>query len=364
MTTSKTVSIARPQGARTLSAGQRKFNGLIQKIEVQRKLLAAWNEGIPLYQQRHANEFEPLLETWRGLNSELAHFLDQRADQKGFSKTERQTLRELICDLAAQLMHGKDHDEMKALFNKHSATDFDTEEKQAQDALKAMVEDTFGLELGDDVDVNSPEAVLQRLQEEMQARQADEPQRAQRKPTARQIRQQAEANHTSQSIREVYRKLASALHPDREPDPRERERKTALMQRVNQAYDGKDLLGMLQLQLEIEQIDQSAIDTLAEDRLKHYNKVLAEQLAELQNEVRGVEHAFKMQFGLDPYERVSPSNLMQVLRKQVQLLQYDIHQLTRQRQSLSDINSIKRWLKEQQAEDVDVLLADLSALFR
>ena len=49
----------------------------------------------------------------------------------------------------------------------------------------------------------------------------------------------------SQSIREVYRKLAGALHPDRESDPQERERKTALMQRVNQAYAKNNLLQLL-----------------------------------------------------------------------------------------------------------------------
>ncbi len=48
-------------------------------------------------------------------------------------------------------------------------------------------------------------------------------------------RREAEAQQATQSVREVYRKLASALHPDRETDERQREAKTALMQRVNQA---------------------------------------------------------------------------------------------------------------------------------
>jgi curved DNA-binding protein CbpA len=42
-------------------------------------------------------------------------------------------------------------------------------------------------------------------------------------------------------VREVFRKLASELHPDRETDPAEHARKTELMQRVNQAYKAGDL---------------------------------------------------------------------------------------------------------------------------
>ncbi len=51
---------------------------------------------------------------------------------------------------------------------------------------------------------------------------------------AKESQQQVEEQQTSQSIRELYRKLVSALHLDREPDPQERERKTLLMQRINQ----------------------------------------------------------------------------------------------------------------------------------
>ena len=59
------------------------------------------------------------------------------------------------------------------------------------------------------------------------------------------------------AVREIFRKLASALHPDRETDPGERARKTALMQRANVAYAANDLLGLLELQFEVDQIDAS-----------------------------------------------------------------------------------------------------------
>jgi hypothetical protein len=78
----------------------------------------------------------------------------------------------------------------------------------------------------------------------------------------------------SQSVRDIYRKLASVLHPDRETDPTERERKTALIQRANQAYGRNDLLELLTLQIETEQIDAGALADIPEARLRHYNDVL------------------------------------------------------------------------------------------
>lgn len=79
---------------------------------------------------------------------------------------------------------------------------------------------------------------MQRLESQFRAQhEAGQGQTAPRKKTAKQLardaQREAEEKQMSQSIREVYRKLASALHPDREPDPVERQRKTELMQRAN-----------------------------------------------------------------------------------------------------------------------------------
>jgi len=100
-------------------------------------------------------------------------------------------------------------------------------------------------------------------------------------------------------VREIFRKLASALHPDRESDTKQREAKTVLMQKVNQACTANDLLTLLELQLRIEQIDASHIANASAQRLKHYNKVLTEQLGELRMEVERVEMGFRVDFGLE-----------------------------------------------------------------
>ena len=381
MTKTRTISIAQPSSTRLLSPGQKKFNTLIQKIGVQRQLLTDWNEGLPLVQQRYSQEYVPLIETYGGLNADLVRLLDQRADDKALSKTDKRFLQELICDMAGNLMNTPYADEMKAIYNRHSPTDLDAERKASQDRIKQRVQDEYGVDLDiDALDGASPDEVMAhvhaQLEVQMAAQEAQREQarnahqQARRKPSAKQAKTQAAELSANQSIREVYRKLASALHPDREPDETERVRKTELMQRVNQAYQKNDLLSLLQLQLEIEQIDQNALDGIAEDRLKHYNKVLAEQLNELQHEVQIHEHRFKAQFDVGLYERITPATMMKTFVRHKQLLVTDTVAMQRQLQLLADdAKFFKRWLKEhreiaQEEADLEDFLDGIGAGYR
>lgn len=362
MTLHSNISITAQSGPQTLSAPQKKFNTLIQKIAAQRKLLADWQEALSLYQQRRSRELDPLLEQLQDTSVDMVAFLHGAYAQQGLSKTDRANLGDIICDLAATLMHGRHQEAMKAVYNQYSATDFDTEAREAQDRVKSMVEERFGVELGDDVDMDSPEGMLRMLQQKMQADQArmehianeKEKHRSQhRKKSVRELRQESAAKDAGQSLREVYRKLASALHPDRETDPVERERKTGLMQRVNQAYAQKNLLDMLQLQIEAEQIDPAHINNLSAERLRHYNQVLADQLQELQQETRETELSFKMRFNLNPDVKLKPATVMAALREQVQWLSHDIHQMRAQMRQLDELKALKLWIKAQRQRSAE-----------
>ncbi|WP_416400676.1 molecular chaperone DnaJ [Alicycliphilus denitrificans] len=335
-----------------LSPQQQQFDTLVQRIAAQRELLAAWDEAVGAYRERYAREFEPLLATYRALSTQLAQWLDTAADRKGLSRADRATLGEIVAGLAGDLADSAPDEAaraaMQALRDRHAGGG-DAERADGP----AMAQETPGL------DPDSPEEVLRRVEEQMhaaqaraeQARQAHHAARRRRKPpSARERQEREQARQASQSLRDVYRKLASALHPDRETDPAERTRKTALMQRVNQAYAAGRLLDLLQLQLEAEQIDPAHIAHLGEERLSHYNRVLADQLAGLQREVQAAQHAFCAEFGLDPSSQYKPAKLMSRLRTQLQHLQQDAHHLRLLLRALEeDPDELKRWLRHERA---------------
>lgn len=330
------------------SAGQKKFNSLLKKIETQRQLLEAWQTALPAYQQLWSTDFKPLLDEHRQHDMDLLHFLDDASDRIKFSEKDRQTLQEIICELVTSLMGGEQDAALKLIYAKQSGSDFDTVQLQEKELFRMSLEKTYGVDIGDDVDLDSTEDVTQRIREKL--KDAAEKLKQSRKPqkkSAQEIRQEEEHAKGSQSVRDIYRKLASALHPDRETDITERDRKTALMQRANQAYADSDLLGLLQLQLEVEQIDQHHINSMSEERLKHYNRVLANQLQGLQHEIQDLKISFNTQFLLEPFEDVKPANMARKCKQKLRGIRDELLDLKEQLMSLSDTKTLKRWLKEQ-----------------
>jgi hypothetical protein len=181
---------------------------------------------------------------------------------------------------------------------------------------------------------------------------SQEPQASQAKPArpkaaalVRERRQAAEADKLKQSVRDIFRKLASQLHPDREPDGAERERKTRLMQRVNVAYAANDLLGLLELQLEVEQIDHAHLNNLGEDRIKQYNKILDGQLREIEREIHMIEYAAAMEMGGEVRGRLTPQKMLRCLRADIADLKVKLAEVTAEIEEFKDVNKLKAWLK-------------------
>lgn len=148
-----------------------------------------------------------------------------------------------------------------------------------------------------------------------------------------------------QSLREIFRKLASQLHPDRETDETERQRKTALMQRVNVAYAANDMLGLLELQLEVEQIDQAVLASLSDERIRQYNQVLSGQLRELETEVAGFEEMAAIEMDADIFDEVTPAAMLRTIETDIARLRLKIAVVDEDVQELRDVKMLKAWLK-------------------
>ena len=349
-----------------LSKSQKLFNTLVKKIEASRHDLARWQATMDIYRQKVASDYIPLLDKFKGLKADMVLALDQALDCHTLTKPERRFVAEVICRMAEPLVAKSDDAVMKAIYNKHSDMDFDAQEAAAAKSMQAAMSEMFGVEIDDAANVSSPQDVLDQVKLHLEKEQLlemerqDEAQqrRSQRKKTAKQQaredRQKADSEQTSQSIREVYRKLVSALHPDRESDPAERARKTGLMQRVNQAYDKKDLLLLLELQLELEHIDAATIAGLSEDRLKHFNKILKDQLAELEQEIAYLEQPMRQMFRLPPHLMLQPQGVMPRLLKDIAELQRHIRQIKRDIEIPGYPAVFKAWIKARQREARDM----------
>ena len=130
------------------------------------------------------------------------------------------------------------------------------------------------------------------------------------------------------------------------------------MQQVNQAYAANDLLTLLELQLQIEQVDASHVASASAQRLKQYNKLLAEQLAELKAEAARLETAFRIDFGLGPGWGLNPTKLTALLRQNTEELRSALAMIQLDLRMLADRAGARRWLKRERQRQRDGIFDD------
>lgn len=244
-------------------------------------------------------------------------------------KAQRKVLQRYLDELIHSLLdvQGPAEDELSALLRKHTGEDIAALREQQRQFDKDLAEAMLGGIFGDDV-VQGHQAdnsddlfnhVADRLHErERELDRARRP-RTKRAQAAAERRAQAE-REASQSVREVFRKLASSLHPDRESDATQRAHKTGLMQRVTRAYQDNDLLALLTLQMQIEQIDTEHLSSLPEARLRHYNAVLRDQLKALDDEIAALVAPAAMEMNL-PDTVPRRRDLERALNERIAMLQ-------------------------------------------
>ena len=271
-----------------LSPAQKKFNLLLEQIAAARATVLMWTTETERLRERHMLEViahaKPMQALQLALALQVEAILFSPPPRVKMAVRRRRALTEYILHLARTLLHAEpDNQEFQALHDRHSEDDFASIRAEEHAIDMEIAEDMLSNLYGEDVVDKSGaadfEELIQRTHERMEQQQQSAPVRKRSKrEQASDARRKAETDALSQSLREIYRKLASSLHPDREPDLVLRGKKTELMQRINIAYQNKDLLALLTLQMEVEQISSASLGEVPEARLAQYNQILREQL--------------------------------------------------------------------------------------
>lgn len=337
-----------PADAPPPSPEQEAFDTLQRRIQAQRELLAQWQAAVDDYERRYARELRPLLDDYRQLHIDLLERLDHAASGGlRLGRTDAHALHALIVDIAESLLIGEDDEALQkqllSLRDKYAEPDDDSHDSHAlghaaptADDAGASAEPTL-----EDWETQQAQAEAQRAQERAAHR---------REAAARKKQREPEAVQAHQSLRAVYRQLVSLLHPDREPDEQERLRKTALMQRVNEAYAAQRLSDLLQLQQEVASADAARAaqaGALPTEKLAAYNRLLSDQLKALQQQVRELEADFKARHRLNPHGRLKPATLSDHLRVDQAKLNNSIRAMQREAMLLEDPEVLKQWVKAQ-----------------
>lgn len=348
--TARNLRITR-QGRKPLGKAQQLFNRLSAKVQKLRDELAGWSDFETRLRQQVLERLLPLMDEMslvrRSLILQCAATLAGQVGGGVKNAAERRRLTAFLIELCqAHLADAEDDEAIIAVHDRYADRAFSdllAEERQWAQAVDEVFGDDFEEPFGAGWEADaSPGEEPAFAEDDRQSARA-------RRKAERAAAAEGAVREASQSVREVYRKLASALHPDRGTDDAERKRRHQLMQRVNQAYESSDLLGLLTVQLEIEQIDEDHLATVPERRLQQYNQVLREQVKELEQELAHVYDHIRATIPSAP-AKPTPAGLDVAFEHAVAEARSDLDELRAHAEDLLDPRYRRQWLGDYEGE--------------
>lgn len=345
------------QDAARLSPAQQRFNRLLARIDKLKAQIAEIQTLADAYRPLYQSTLEPLRGQQKRLLRRMVLALDERLARKGLTPAQKRSAIDILCGLCETLAaHGDEA--MAALHDKHSPRSLRQKEQDHAAEVRALMEDVLGKSLDmdpQDESLDPLDAVMraghehlqQAAQAEQDEREATQARKKKKPPTAAQRKAGQQQEDAETVLRQVFRQLASALHPDRERDPAEHQRKTALMSEANAAYARQDLVALLHLQLRIAQTDTQDLLQQPAERIAAMSLLLKQQAAELQSELFARQGHVRQEFELEFYQTPTAAMLRSQLALQEHFLKDELADMADDLEAVRDDAGLKRWLKSQ-----------------
>lgn len=324
------------QVAENLSPQQKKFNRLIKKLEQLKPLLVEWEQAQAQVQHDAAAELLPLYAQWHQILFQQLAVLWQQKNTQKFARTHLERLDEKIQIQLTQLWDNPNLSEQQQSqlseiaefyqiqeefnqvipllqeefqdLNQDESTDEPILEKNL---FKEFIADRMGISvdwIDFDFDVENIDDFMQKVEQKLNREKEESlfnqlndsereeyikfAEKEKRKFLKKQMRLEEAYKTAGKSLKSIYLKIASLIHPDREQDKQKQIEKTALLQQANKALEEKDLLTLLKLRAYTENNNKKESDKVANEHLKSYNLLLEDQIEQLQDEINRIMYSF------------------------------------------------------------------------
>ncbi|MDH7463773.1 hypothetical protein QEG73_20905 [Chitinophagaceae bacterium 26-R-25] len=282
-----------------ISKAQQAFNGLIKKIE---RLQHTIQQNTQLLDEKMRFYYSEMLSQERELleaKKEIVRELYKAFTDKTYKGRERTLLKSIITSHLEDIMEEEELDEeIQKIFRGVKKMDYQEMKTRDFEMEKEKLEQVFSM-YGFDVNTEafrsakSKDDLLKesfKMMEELERKAEERKNEKQagkktKKQLAKEVNEQQRDELRGKNIGRVYKQLAKIFHPDLEPDAAKKVVKEELMKQLTIAYESKDLHTLLRLELEYIYKEENDTANLSEEKLKIYNEVLKEQVAELESEL-------------------------------------------------------------------------------
>ncbi len=346
-----------------LTAAQQRFNQLLVRIEwltAQLQSLQAWSDR---HRYVHIQALRETRQQALVLQKNLLMFVHERLHDGEMSDSltaqQQRIARQQIRYLIAQLASGADP-QVQALAELYATEDDEElaqEQAEAAQRLRERIEEALGQPLDNPSLYNTPEEMMAAGMRQWQRQQQADDARKAAKRAARKEKKKSTEPQNSQaqtplvdapaSLRTIYRQLASALHPDREPDEQERLRKTALMSEVNAAYEKNDLTTLLRLQMQVTHAGVSSTSRMADAQLQAMSILLKEQVTALEDDLDQLQMQLSRELCISVRASADEAVMTLALQRLQADQRHEVDSLSADWRRIQQPAEFKRWLKEQ-----------------
>lgn len=341
---------------RRLSAVEQRYNALLARLEVLSEQVARLQSWAGRHRHPHVQALYQSAQQTRGLRQSLLLFLHERLQGDALTTQQQRMARTQVRCLIDQLGVVASP-QVQAVADLYRLDEDELAEERAQEAqrLREQIEAALGQPIHNPGQYQTPEDMMAAgMRQWQRQQQADEDRKAARR-AARKARQKPEAHAQAQAqqmdarsaLRTIFRQLASALHPDREPDAQERERKTALMSEVNAAYEKNELATLLRLQMQTALGGAAGAGPQADSRLAGMCLLLKEQVGALEDDLAQLEAELTQAMCVPVSAQLSESAMTQALQRLQAEQQQVVDSLSVDLKRIQNEAELKRWLKEQ-----------------
>lgn len=336
------ITLQPPVAGQPLSKQQKTFNTLVGKIRRARERLQQWHDAMQRIVQVQASHIDPKMRSLNARRKELVLALDAMQFDARYNKTDRRRLRDMIEALAQACLDMQADAEVEVILDRQR-----TPEREER---PTGMDDLFGFDAFAETNTQKSDAA------QSDPFDSDASDKSGFHQGPRVDFEKRPKGSQAPTLRAIYRKLASALHPDREPDPDERARKTALLQRANAAHQSGDLLALLNLQLEIAMVDTTHLSSMADAQIKDYVQALKAQLADVEDEIDLIEASLRTSLpAAATAGKLDPRAIDALIEQELDALEIVEDELARVLSRKDEVRFMQSWLREQERARQDLM---------
>ena len=257
------------------SKPQQKYENLLKDIEKRKKQHKNLIEGLRVAIPRVISELQPLAKNESEWHIKKLHRLDEIVDEIVISKTKKEIFVTYILDEICLFLTSShpDNEELKYLHQKYAKEAFNFNNTPKQFDFEEKKQPTSE----EIIDKKEDHASFETNGKNSDAKFN----KKEKQPNKKQKKELDAQKILALEAKAIYFRLIKKYHPDRQQDLEKQKEYTEISKLVTKAYKENDFMALLRLQVEYIDENENEAHALADDMIERYNKILLDQLTEL-----------------------------------------------------------------------------------